>query len=267
MDLIISRIDSLSYAVPDVPYAIEGSVSTTELNTFLNALLSRNKESDIDGIDFDFLVFDEYLRGRLCDHLREKAISFEDAIEIEYVERFPAPEPQDCLLHDDWVSAVKACGNWILTGCYDNTINIWTNKGKHKLTIPGHTAPIKAVDWISLDDQNGRFVSTSQDQTAMIWQWNIDSNAVECISVCKGHERGVDSVCVSPDAQRFATGSWDTMLKVWSAELQDSAEASSSKRAKESGVRVSTLIFYYIYLHIYLFISSLCSFPHGRHQS
>lgn len=227
--------------MPDVPYAIDGTVTTVELNTFVNALL-RQKDGSSD-TDFDFLVFDEYLRGRLCDHLREKAISFEDAIEIEYVERFPAPEPQDCLLHDDWVSAVKARGKWILSGCYDNTLNLWTNKGKHILTISGHTAPIKAVDWISLDEETGRFVSTSQDQTAMLWQWNVGSNSVECVSVCKGHERGVDSVSVSPDGLRFATGSWDTMLKVWSAELDDAVEG-SSKRMKESGVRVSSLAIY-----------------------
>jgi len=28
-----------SYAVPDVPYAIDGTVTTAELNTFVNALL------------------------------------------------------------------------------------------------------------------------------------------------------------------------------------------------------------------------------------
>ncbi|XP_068143594.1 ribosome biogenesis protein WDR12 homolog [Drosophila tropicalis] len=225
------------YAVPDVPYAIDGTMTTVELNTFLNALL-RNKSGEESSIDFDFLVFDEYLRGRLCDHLKEKAISFEDAIEIEYVERFPAPEPQDCLLHDDWVSAVKVSDKWILTGCYDNTLNIWTHKGKHILTIPGHTAPIKAVDWISLDNGIGRFVSSSQDQTVMLWQWNVDSNAVECVSICKGHERGVDSISVSPDATRFATGSWDTMLKVWSAAEDDAGgDAASSKKSKENGVR------------------------------
>jgi len=86
-------------------------------------------------------------------------------------------------------------------------------------------------------------VSTSQDQTAMLWQWNVGSNSVECVSVCKGHERGVDSVSVSPDGLRFATGSWDTMLKVWSAELDDAVEG-SSKRMKESGVRVSSLAIY-----------------------
>lgn len=46
----------------------------------------------------------------------------------------------------------------ILTGCYDNTVHIWTSKGKHKLTIPGHSAPIKSVKWISLDPETGTFV-------------------------------------------------------------------------------------------------------------
>lgn len=183
---------------------------------------------------FDFLVFDEYLRGRLCDHLKDKAISFEDAIELEYVERFPAPEPQECLLHDDWVSAVKTCGKWILTGCYDNTINIWTIKGKHVLTIPGHTMPVKAVTWVSLDHERGKFVSCSQDQTAILWEWLIESNSVECVSVCKGHERGIDGVDVSPNKQKFATGSWDTMLKVWSADINVLGEG-TSKRAKTEG--------------------------------
>lgn len=46
----------------------------------------------------------------------------------------------------------------ILTGCYDSTIHIWTTKGKRKLTIPGHTAAIKSVAWISLDAETGSFV-------------------------------------------------------------------------------------------------------------
>lgn len=194
-------------------------MTTADLNTFVNTLLEQDAlNSEYNSpIEFDFIVFDEYLRGRLCDHIREKEVSFEDTIDMEYVERFPAPEPQECLLHDDWVSAVKASDKWILTGCYDNTINIWTVKGKHVLTIPGHTQPLKAVAWISIDDQRGKFVSCSQDQTAMLWEWLVGTNSVECVSVCKGHERGLDCVDVSPDKTKFATGSWDTMLKIWSA--------------------------------------------------
>lgn len=46
----------------------------------------------------------------------------------------------------------------ILTGCYDNTLHIWTSKGKHHLVIPGHTSPIKAVAWISLNNDTASFV-------------------------------------------------------------------------------------------------------------
>lgn len=104
----------------------------------------------------------------------------------------------------------------ILSGCYDNSINIWTTKGTHVLTVSGHVGPVKAVSWISMDEHMGTFVSTSQDQTAMIWEWNIAKNVVTCIYVCKGHERGVDCVNVNPAGKLFATGGWDNMLKIWS---------------------------------------------------
>lgn len=118
------------------------------------------------------------------------------------------------------------------------------------MTVPGHIGPVKAVSWISLNDKTGVFVSASQDQTAMIWEWNIEQNTTQCMFVCKGHERGIDSVDVSPSGKLFATGSWDTLLKVWSAgkidelhcvdlltqtifsDLQDTNDESSSKKAR-----------------------------------
>lgn len=166
-------------------------------------------------VDFDFLVNGEFLRINLGKYLREKDISFEDVIEIEYVERYPAPEPQDCLVHDDWVSAVEANGNWILTGCYDNTLNLWTVKGTHKLTMTGHDGPIKSVSWVSLNEEKGVFVSGSQDQTVMLWEWNIKSNTADCVQICKGHERGVDCVDVNSVSSKIASGGWDNMLKIW----------------------------------------------------
>ena len=39
------------------------------------------------------------------------AIFQESVVEIEYIERHPAPEPEDSLLHDDWVSCVQAAGD------------------------------------------------------------------------------------------------------------------------------------------------------------
>lgn len=128
---------------------------------------------------------------------------------------------------------------------------MWLVNGKHLLTIPGHTAPIKAVTWISVNDTIGTFASASQDQNVMIWEWNIETNAVDCIYVCKGHERGVDSLASSPSSKLLASGSWDTLLKIWSCELHgnnaddddDDDDGVSSKRLKGEQTRtpISTL--------------------------
>ena len=32
----------------------------------------------------------------------------EQVLDIEYHEKHPPPEPEDSILHDDWVSAVRA---------------------------------------------------------------------------------------------------------------------------------------------------------------
>lgn len=124
-------------------------------------------------------------------------------------------------------------------------MNVWQTNGKHLLTIPGHAAPIKAVSWISIGNNVATFASASQDQTVMIWEWNVESNAVDCIYVCKGHERGIDSLATSPSKKLLASGSWDTMLKIWSCDVHGTVDESSSKRKKgehgETRTPISTL--------------------------
>jgi ribosome biogenesis protein len=205
----------------------------------INTLLRETSDVGSD-VEFDFLVKAEFLKVSLGKHLKERDVSFEDVIEIEYVERFPAPEPQDCLLHDDWVSAIQACGEWILTGCYDNSVNIWNMKGEHKLTLNGHDAPVKGVAWISMNEDTGTgmFASGSKDQTIMIWEWDVNKNKAQCIFTCKGHERAVECVSVSPDGRQIASGSWDNLLKVWSATSLEDSEVSSKKlKSEEANVR------------------------------
>ncbi|XP_026463246.1 ribosome biogenesis protein WDR12 homolog [Ctenocephalides felis] len=228
------------YAIPDSPCWIPVSSTIETLNNLVNAIILES-QSDRQHVDFDFLINNEFLRLPLGEHLQGKEISTEDVIDVEYVERHPSPEPQDCLMHDDWVSSAQTFGKWILTGCYDGTVHIWTTKGTEVLTIPAHADPVKAVAWISVNDKTSTFVSVSHDQSAHIWQWNISDNAVECVVVCKGHERGLECVSVNKDGSLMATGSWDTFLKIWGASLEDTdAGESSSKRLKGDNGKVRT---------------------------
>ena len=65
-------------------------------------------------IDFDFLIDGEFLRVALGHHLEEKSTSTESVVEIEYLEKHPAPKPAGSILHDDWVSCVQGANNrWV----------------------------------------------------------------------------------------------------------------------------------------------------------
>lgn len=215
------------YAVPDLPFAVPAGITPSELNVLVNELVKENRSDITSKIDFDFLVCGEFLRQPLNELLEERNVSYEEVVAVEYVEQHPTPEPMDCLMHDDWVSAVQVRNSWILTGCYDNTLHIWTKTGSHHLTIPGHSGPVKAVAWVSLTPSVGSFVSVSHDQTAMLWKWNVEENSVDCIHVCRGHERSLECVSVNQNSSLMATGGWDTLLKIWTTSMRDTPTAPS----------------------------------------
>lgn len=197
----------------------------------LNTILRDTLDGSFTDVEFDFLVQKEFLKHSLAKHLRDREISFEDVIEIEYIERFPPPEPIDALLHDDWVSAIEACGEWILTGSYDNTVNIWNMKGEHTLTLNGHDAPVKGVGWINYneDARTALFATGSKDQTILIWEWNLAKNKAHQLFSCKGHERAVECLSISTNGKHIASGGWDNFLKIWSASsLEDSNDSSGT---------------------------------------
>ncbi|GAB1861397.1 Ribosome biogenesis protein WDR12 homolog [Camponotus japonicus] len=219
------------YAVPNYPLSVHSSIVASELNSIINELLKESNDIQ-DEVEFDFLVYSQFLRTPLAEHIADRGIFTEEVIDVEHIEKHPLPEPKDCLIHDDWVSAVAVCGKWILTGTYDNKLHIWTSKGKHRLVIPGHASPVKAVAWISLENDKASFVSASIDQTCMIWSWDIIKNSVECVHVCKGHKRSVEAVSVNYDKTLMATGAWDNMLFVWSTSTQEEDDSGESAPKK-----------------------------------
>ena len=99
-------------------------------------------------------------------------------------------------------------------------------------------SPVRAVKFINVDDdQNATFASVSHDQTVMLYQYKNATNTIENMNVGKGHARSVDCIAVDPTQQYLATGSFDSSLKIWSANLtnvDEEVKQSEVKKAKNN---------------------------------
>nr|CAI5853752.1 unnamed protein product [Callosobruchus analis] len=213
-----------AYAVPDVPLSVPQNVDRDALNELLNRLLKECQgEHFLKQIDFDFFVQDELLRQPLIEHLKEHNVSTETTVNVEYVERTPAPEPKDSLLHDDWVCGIhtSAGSHLILTGCYDNSVNLWTTRGHLVTSLRQHSNIVKSVCWLDVQQPGSGFVSVSHDLTGILWHFDPETSSAKAIAQMRGHECGIDSVAVSPNTLKIATGGWDRNLKIWSSTVDD----------------------------------------------
>lgn len=229
------------YAVSGVSILVGVNSNVPKLNELLHAFIRQGSDAPSDLPRFEFVVEGQLLMGRLGERLQESGRSLEGVVEVEYLEKLPPPTPKDSLHHDDWVSAVHASDQWLLTGCYDNTLHLWSMEGlakgegdrAHRLTIPAHRAPVKAVTWVQTDAPLRSFISTSIDQTAVVWVWRSETNAVECVSECHGHTQSVECVAVNEKKDMFATGSWDNMLKIWTTGNEKEKEEEKEEEEEE----------------------------------
>lgn len=241
------------YQVPESEFSLPSNATCEQLQQLINGLLAGQDERESEGPTFDFLVKGQFLRTSLSDYVDKEQLSTESVLEVEYIVQESAPQLEHSLQHDDWVSCIdQHTDGWIVTGSYDNTLSIWDSQGKCVLTMEGHQMPVKSVRWLR-DEEDGQIslISSSHDESALMWKFNAEQLTCTCVYICKGHSASVDCIAVEGNSLpqgtplgnegRFATGSWDKLIKIWDAGftgcVSDEAtpEDTGSKRNKSSG--------------------------------
>lgn len=105
--------------------------------------------------------------------------------------------------------------NMFLAGCSDNKILQYDlTSGEVVQTYNQHTSSINTITFI---DDNKRFVSTSDDKTIRVWDWDIP---VTIKYIAEPHMHSVGSVCVDPSGKFAALQSADNHILIYTAKEQ-----------------------------------------------
>jgi len=229
------------YAIPDVGYSVPSSSTRDTLTHIVNGILRENGTIS-DGqqqIKLDFLVGPELLRSALSEHITEHGISCEKQIQIFYFEATLPPNAQHFLRHDDWVSAIDVRSKWLLTGCYDGTVHIWSPDGKRHFTTTAQAlndcGQVKGISWINLGSLTASFVSVSHSEIGLLWRWTVGKGQPVLAGQLQGHDNALECVHVSDTGDGIVTGGWDCTIRVWPT-LPDDGEPKKKKSKISSQV-------------------------------
>ncbi|KAI1284352.1 WD40-repeat-containing domain protein [Xylaria sp. FL0933] len=148
--------------------------------------------------------------------------------------------------HDDIIITLDVdwSGHWVATGAKDNTAKIWRVDPKNNsytcwATFQGHAESVSAVALPRIPPVDGSkahadplnhppqfLITGSSDQTIKRWevpkeqqqQQQRAKSGIRASYTRKAHDKDINAIDVSNNAQLFASASQDKVVKIWSIE-------------------------------------------------
>jgi ribosome biogenesis protein YTM1 len=259
---LASSVENRSLEVPSEPIAVPADIGRKGLSAVVNHLLGRSvgkdgsdsdsgdddedEEVTLSKLNFEFVVSgsnNRLLRKGVEREARQHGISLEEAISIAY---FPATNAPDFSGEKeelpDWVSCLSYNKSILCSGCYDGSINLYTENENGLKEVQSKTVsvgPIKCIDSMVLDDKLW-IAAASLDHTLSIHTYHDDENVMQTFGQCiqEGMSCAMSSLDFSSSHSKFlASGDGNGSISVWNVTKSEDqvAEVSSKKRKTLGG--------------------------------
>ena len=263
-----------SLQVADTPLYVPVTLKRFGLSEVVNHLLGNFKGEDETKapIPFDFLIDGVLLRTSIEDYLTKNGLSNEAFLTLEYTRAILPPSFLASFNNDDWISSIDSINPTskivtssqlsisqpkILSGSYDGIVRTYNMSGKVEKQYVGHSAPVKAVKWISPT----RIVSAGNDRQVRLWKTSyeeiIDEDEEEIedgktLALLEGHKAPVVDLAVDTQTNRILSAGYDQNIGFWSTnykemtsiqplEYDSNVVSSSSKKRRKMAVQDATI--------------------------
>lgn len=116
--------------------------------------------------------------------------------------------------HKSWILTVawSNCGKYLLSGCKDNSVQVWTNldveDGATSVMLKGHQKPVTCAVW---EPYGVRVATGSMDNMVKLWH----GPSGQCIVSLSSHTAPIMQVRWSSVTGRVFSAGRDRVVKVW----------------------------------------------------
>jgi ribosome biogenesis protein YTM1 len=92
---------------------------------------------------------------------------------------------------------------------------------------------------------SGSLLSGALDRSILAWEYNQSDSSYSVLYECRGHTGGVESIAVNAAGDRFASGSADATIKLWTTivpNVSDHIEEVTETRKKRKTVKEDRIL-------------------------
>eukprot|EP00116_Pleurobrachia_bachei_P001702 sb/3461964/ len=225
------------YSIDQNVFSLPHTASISELQDLIKSLLN----IDDDSVEFSFRINDELLSTTIGKFCEQANFSGESVLKVEYFLKREAPEKTDEISVNDWVGGLSFSSKFLYGGLYNGQITRISASTLETKSFQVHEKPIKCIKAIRSEKSGDLIVTGSIDQT-LVYSLVGEEEESRSLFNLRGHTESVTCVSVSPSTEQIVSGSFDTMLKIWSTSLDEPDEDKKRKKKRKDGVLRTPLL-------------------------